>query len=105
MGRIESITAARRGWPVVGLLLVAGGAGTFCTLPAAAADFAVTNNNDSGPGSFRQAIVNANAAGGNNTISFGVNTAGTITLASDLPAINGNVTIAAYGATLNGANT
>ena len=32
--------------------------------------FTVTNTNDSGPGSLRQAIEDSNAAGGDNTIEF-----------------------------------
>jgi hypothetical protein len=50
--------------------------GTFAT-----ADFVVTNTNDSGPGSLRQAILNANAAPGTQTIGFDI-TSGTITLTS-----------------------
>ncbi|MDI1283032.1 MAG: right-handed parallel beta-helix repeat-containing protein [Reyranella sp.] len=51
------------------------------------AAFTVTNLNDSGAGSLRAAILDANAtaAGVVNTISFTV--AGTITLSSDLPAL------------------
>ena len=53
---------------------------------AMVATFTVTNTNDSGPGSLRQAITDANAAGdGPHTINFSV--AGTIALASNLPAI------------------
>lgn len=36
------------------------------------ADFIVTNTNDSGAGSLRQAILNANAAPGSNTITFNI---------------------------------
>src|ERR1019366_6206699 len=59
--------------------------------PAAAATYTVTNANDSGPGSLRQAITNSNTAGGTNTITFTVG--GTITLASELPVITSAVTI------------
>lgn len=55
--------------------------------------YAVTNLYDSGEGSFRQAIINANAAptGQYSGISFSVD--GTITLASNLPAITSRVLI------------
>ena len=46
----------------------------------------VTNTNDSGPGSLRQAIIDANTSAGHDTISF--NVFGTIVLASALPAID-----------------
>jgi parallel beta-helix repeat protein len=50
--------------------------------------FSVVNTNDSGPGSFRQAILNSNATSGSNTIDFNIGTgAQTINLQSPLPAI------------------
>lgn len=52
----------------------------------------VFNLNDSGPGSLRQAIVNAAAIGGD-TIDFTPGLAGQITLASPLPFINTPLTI------------
>ena len=48
--------------------------------PAAFATFVVTNNNDSGPGSLRDAIAQANASPGADTITFAVT--GTIVLTS-----------------------
>lgn len=59
----------------------------FC---AQSVTFHVSTTADSGPGSLRQAIIDANTVGGG-TIVFDVY--GTITLASTLPAINGNLTI------------
>jgi hypothetical protein len=57
--------------------------------------FTVVNTNDSGPGSLRQAILDANANGGTNTIAFDVNGGGaqTITPLSQLPALTGPVVI------------
>jgi hypothetical protein len=55
----------------------------------------VTNTADSGPGSLRQAILNANSAPGFDTISFAINASGpqTITLAAPLPPITDAVLI------------
>ena len=64
------------------LLLVAG-----TLLQARAATFTVTNTNDSGPGSLRQAVLDANAAAGSDTIVFDpavFNSPQTITLAAQL---------------------
>ncbi|HEX4073125.1 MAG TPA: right-handed parallel beta-helix repeat-containing protein [Planctomycetaceae bacterium] len=53
--------------------------------------FTVSNLNDQGGGSLRQAILNADSSRGADVINFDV--AGTITLASALPTITGNVNI------------
>ena len=53
--------------------------------------FTVSNLNDQGAGSLRQAILNADSTRGADVINFDV--AGTITLASALPTITGNVNI------------
>jgi hypothetical protein len=67
--------------------------------PAYAATFTVTTTADSGAGSLRQAIIDANAAAGVDTISF--NIPGMlpyiITLASNLPAITDPVVLDATG--------
>ena len=82
----------RRGGIVLLVVLVAGLLGA---LPAQAATFTVTNTNDSGGGSLRKAIQDANGASGPDTINFNIPGGGphTITPASPLPAITGNVTI------------
>jgi len=66
------------------------------TIPAN--DLVVTNTNDAGEGSLRQAITNANAFASNDTITFSVS--GTIGLTSALPSL---VTAATAGTlTING---
>lgn len=69
--------------------------------PAAAAPqavFAVTHVNDSGPGSLRQALTDANAAPGQDLID--ISAVGTLSLASPLPLITDDVEIAGPGADL-----
>ncbi|HEY7382046.1 MAG TPA: hypothetical protein VH743_00125 [Beijerinckiaceae bacterium] len=74
--------------------------------------FTVTNTSDSGPGSLRQAILDANAAGapggvpaGANAIVFAAGVSGTITLASALPPIHSNLTIeGTAGVVIDGAD-
>jgi hypothetical protein len=59
------------------------------------ANFTVTNTNDSGPGSLRQAILDANAQAGPDTINFNISGSGVHTIAplSGLPAITDTATI------------
>ena len=66
--------------------------------PAHAADFGVTNTGDGGPGSLRQAILDANARSGADRISFAIPGEGvkTISPASALPTITDPVTIDGY---------
>ena len=68
--------------------------------PAYAAGYTVTNLNDIGAGSLRQAILDANAAAGADTITFSVS--GTIILASMLPSVtdNAGLTIDGTGQTV-----
>jgi hypothetical protein len=66
--------------------------------PAAAATFTVTNTNDSGPGSLRQALIDANAAAGADDIAFTVVAPATVSLLSALPPITGPLTINGLGA-------
>ncbi|PZQ09965.1 MAG: hypothetical protein DI564_16655 [Rhodanobacter denitrificans] len=78
-------------------------------LAAAAADaatFSVTNTANGGTGSLRQAILDANAAAGADTIEFSIPGAGphTISITTSLPGLTGPVTIDGYtqaGATPN----
>ena len=70
------------------------------SLPAGAATFTVTNLDDSGPGSLRQAILDANAAAGDDTIAFQSGLSGTILLASQIEPGNQNLTINGPGASV-----
>ncbi|MEM6273052.1 MAG: T9SS type A sorting domain-containing protein [Bacteroidota bacterium] len=63
----------------------------LATLSAQAAIFPVTNLNNSGAGSFRQAIINANSSAGADIIRFSVT--GTISVIGNLPAITSPVSI------------
>src|SRR6266404_604310 len=75
-----------------------GHAGSRFVLPAAAATtFFVFNTNDGGAGSLRQAILNANASPGVDTIKFNLPPGGnTISPGSGLPAITDPVIIDGY---------
>ena len=76
-------------------------------VPALAATFTVTNSADSGAGSFRQALLDANAAAGPDTIAFNIPGAGvhTITLTSLLPLITSPVFIDGYTQPGSSVNT
>jgi len=66
----------------------------FSPTALAASTFVVTNTNDSGSGSLRQAILDANANAGADVINFNIGSgAQLITLASQLPAISDPLTI------------
>jgi hypothetical protein len=72
-----------------------------------AVTYQVTNTNASGPGSLRQAILNANANAGADTIAFAPNVSGTIVLTGSLPAIADTLTINGPGTSIlavSGAN-
>ncbi|CAB4615334.1 unannotated protein [freshwater metagenome] len=80
-------------------LLVAGVGTTVALAPSAgAASFSVTNLNDSGLGSLRQAIIDTNGAAGADTIEFAPGVSGMITLQSDLPVITEALDISGPGA-------
>ncbi|MBD8526875.1 Calx-beta domain-containing protein [Pseudomarimonas arenosa] len=65
--------------------------------PAAAATFTVTNTDDAGAGSLRQAIADANAAMGDDLVLFDSSVTGTITLTSGRIDIQDGVTISGPG--------
>lgn len=72
-----------------------------------AATFTVTNTDDSGAGSLRQAIIDANAAGGADTINFNIpgSEVHTITPSTALPTITEQLTIDGYSQTGAQENT
>ena len=74
---------------------------------ASAGTFNVTNTNDSGAGSLRQAILDANTAVGADTIAFNITGSGVhkIAPATALPAITSPVTINGYSQGGASANT
>lgn len=67
-----------------------------------AATFQVTNTNDSGAGSLRQAITDANTTPGADEVTFTVN--GTVALLSSLPSITEQININATAPVLAGPN-
>lgn len=72
------------------------------------ATFTVTNTNDSGAGSLRQAILDANAAAGEDTIDFDSGVTGTITLTSGMLTVTDDLIISGPGAlnlTISGDNS
>lgn len=83
------------------LVAAAGAAGLGATLltttPASAASFTVTNTDDSGTGSLRQAVIEANAAAGADVILFAPGVTGVITLTTGQIEITDDVTITGPG--------
>ena len=82
-------------------------AGVCIATALRAATFTVTSTNDSGAGSLRQAITDANTAGGADTIAFNITGSGvhTISPATALPAITSPVTIDGYSQSGASPNT
>ncbi|MCC6151569.1 MAG: choice-of-anchor D domain-containing protein [Planctomycetes bacterium] len=70
----------------------------LCCSTAFGATITVTNLNDSGAGSLRQAITDANLVAGADTIVFGSGVTGTIQLAAGLPWITTDIQIVGPGA-------
>jgi hypothetical protein len=105
-GSAGSLTTDQRG---VGFVRVSGAAADMGAYEVQQLNLVVTNNNDSGTGSLRQAILNTNGNPGADSITFDptfFNTAKTITLISGELDITDSVTITgpAAGVSVNGNN-
>ena len=87
----------RRSLIIGGGVVAAAGTTAIGGAPAEAATFTVTNLNDAGAGSLRQAIIDANGAAGADVITFQAGLTGTITLATQLD-VTGSVDIQGPGA-------
>jgi uncharacterized protein with beta-barrel porin domain len=98
----------RAPWRVQALWIAGAALLAISPLNASAAHaqtYVVTTTNDSGAGSLREAIIEANATPGS-TIAFASGLGGaTIALAGDLPAITSSVTINGGGIRLDGNGT
>src|SRR5215212_1992266 len=88
MGRTLFLPTSLKIVAAVGVAFVLWG--LVLASPAHAAILTVTNTNDAGAGSLRQAIIDANAAAGADTINL---PSGTYLLSSQLPTITSPVTI------------
>ena len=92
------LSSRMRSLPAFAVALATG----IAAIPAQAAIFQVTQIGNSGAGSLRQAILDANAAAGADTIQFNLGVIPTppvyFNLMSSLPAITGDVTIIGPGA-------
>ena len=101
------LAVRRSGVLRVAVAVVAAAAVVAVVVPAAAAaPFNVTNRNNSGPGSFRQAVLDANLAPGPDTITFAVE--GTIQLTGGAIIVGATLSIDGPGAdklTLSGNGT
>ena len=70
-----------------------------------AAGTTVTNLNNSGAGSLRQVLTDADTAGIPETITFAAGLSGAISLATPLPTPNANITVQGVGVSLSGNGT
>ena len=73
------------------------GVSSVVASPVYAATYTVSNLNNAGAGSLRQAIIDANANSGADTITFASGVTGTITLVTDFPNITDDLTITGPG--------
>src|SRR5512141_950259 len=80
---------------LMGLMMSASAAGTPFTVTSTGDNGGVNPAPGAGTGTLRQAIVDANAAAGDDEIDFAIPGSGphTITLAGQLPGISGNLVI------------
>ncbi len=96
------LSRTARGLLGIGLL----GLARACPAAALAATYTVTNTNDAGPGSLRQAVLDANANPGPDEILFDSSVSGTVGLSSGALDIDDSLVVSGPGAdelTLDGA--
>jgi hypothetical protein len=100
MGRAARSPRISRLWRVIAAVGLAAGGLVVVAQPAAASQFTVTTTADSGVGSLRQAVLDANASAGADVIVFdpGIDTQ-TITLTSGELSVTGELTVIGNGAT------
>lgn len=90
--------SARRGFPLGLSCSIAFTLALASAAPGATATFSVTTLSDSGPGSLRQAVLDANAAAGPDEIVFAPGLGGTITLTSGEIAVTDDLIVTGPGA-------
>ena len=107
MKKINSILSPSRVQPITRCAMACLIVLSVAALDSRAANSVVTSLNDSGAGTLRQAILDANAAPGSPAaITFNINSGGTIMLASMLPVLTNPMGISIDGSNLgNGAIT
>lgn len=93
MGVISGRSWSRAGIKVAVVLALLGVLSALTAGPARAADFAVTTTADSGAGSLRQAILDANATDGADRITFDLPTTRIMAPTSELPQITSPLTV------------
>lgn len=100
LARVPEVPSFFRLLNIVAVLAIAAASLTLLPTTALAATFTVTNLNDSGLGSLRQAIIdaNANVQAGAHTIRFQAGLRGDIVLLTQLPKISRDLNIVGPGA-------
>ncbi len=94
----KAIHACRKPGPTRQVASAAGLALLLATpMAGSAADFTVANRNDAGPGSLRQAVLNANASPGPDTILFDSSVTGSILLTSGALTVTDPLTLEGPG--------
>jgi predicted outer membrane repeat protein len=100
MGPVLRSSAVRRWWRGLAVVGLVSGAFVAVAQPAAASQFTVTTAADSGVGSLRQAVLDANANAGADDVVFDPNVdTQTITLTSGALSVTDDLTVTGDGAT------
>jgi hypothetical protein len=101
-GQSRGLTTDQRGQPrsFDNLLVANASGGDGADIGAFESSLIVQNNNDSGPGSLRQAVADNASLGGGNTIGFAANVTGVIVLTSGELLLGKNIGLAGPGSNL-----